>query len=181
MAALSALLIFWCALVAAMPAYAQTPAKTPTKAPEKTLFRPDDPLNAQAFDHFYNMDYDRSIQEFDQILKRHPDDPFAVNHLLTAVLVRELYKTGAMNTGEYTNDSFIGQVHRPPDPAQKERIKQLVEQAQKIEQETKVEMAKAVQKQGFTPQAYTQILATVNGDNTLSKKALELIQKERAS
>jgi hypothetical protein len=40
---------------------------------------------------------------------------------------------GAMNTGEYSNDSFIGQVHRPPDPSQKERIKQLVQQALKLE------------------------------------------------
>ena len=55
------------------------------------------------------------------------------------------------------------------------------QQAQKVEQESKVEMAKAVQKQGFTPETYTQLLATVNGDNTLSKKALELIHKERAS
>jgi len=55
------------------------------------------------------------------------------------------------------------------------------QQAQKVEQESKVEMAKAVQKQGFTPEAYTQLLATVNGDNTLSKKALELIHKERES
>jgi hypothetical protein len=41
---------------------------------------------------------------------------------------------GAMTTGEYTNDSFIGQAHRPADPAQKERIKQLVHQAEKIEE-----------------------------------------------
>jgi tetratricopeptide (TPR) repeat protein len=38
-----------------------------------------------------------------------------------------------MNTGEYANDSFIGQAHRPADPAQKERIKQLVQQAEKLE------------------------------------------------
>jgi tetratricopeptide (TPR) repeat protein len=40
---------------------------------------------------------------------------------------------GAMNTGEYSNDSFIGQAHRPADPARKERIKQLVEQAERLE------------------------------------------------
>jgi len=51
-----------------------------------------------------------------------------------AVLVRELYRIGAMNTGEYSNDSFVGQVHRSPDPVQKERIKQLVQQAQKLEE-----------------------------------------------
>jgi len=33
-------------------------------------------------------------------LSRHPDDPFAVNHLLTVVLFRELYRMGGLNTGE---------------------------------------------------------------------------------
>jgi tetratricopeptide (TPR) repeat protein len=47
--------------------------------------------------------------------------------------MRELYRMGAMNTGDYSNDNFIGQAHRPADPAQKERIKQLVQQAEKLE------------------------------------------------
>jgi hypothetical protein len=96
-------------------------------------FRPADPLNQAAFERLYDLDYDASIQDFEKVLARHPNDPFAVNHLLSAVLVRELYRIGAMNTGEYANDSFIGQAHRPADPAQKERIKQLVHQAQKLE------------------------------------------------
>ena len=98
-----------------------------------TIFRPTDPQNQIAFDRLYNLDYDVAVQGFEKVLARHPNDPYAVNHLLSAVLVRELYRMGAMNTGEYSNDSFIGQVHRPPETAQKERIKQLVEQAQKLE------------------------------------------------
>ena len=96
-------------------------------------FRPADPLNQAAFEHYYNLDYDAAIQDFERILARHPNDAFAVNHLLSAIQVRELYRMGAMNTGEYANDSFIGQAHRPADPAQKERIKQLVQQAEKLE------------------------------------------------
>jgi hypothetical protein len=96
-------------------------------------FRPNDPLNQAAFEHYYNLDYDAAIQDFERIAARHPNDPFAVNHLLSAIQVRELYRMGAMNTGEYANDSFIGQAHRPADAAQKERIKQLVEQAEKLE------------------------------------------------
>src|ERR1017187_10468217 len=96
-------------------------------------FRPPDPLNQAAFEHYYNLDYDAAIQDFEKILARHPNDPFAVNHLLSAIQVRELYRMGAMNTGEYANDSFIGQAHRPAEPAQKLRIKQLVEQAEKLE------------------------------------------------
>lgn len=99
-----------------------------------TTFRPADPVNQAAFERLYNVDYDGAIQGFEKVLARHPTDPFAVNHLISAVLVRELYHMGAMNTGEYANDSFIGQAHRPADPAQKERIKQLVQQAEKLEE-----------------------------------------------
>ena len=98
-----------------------------------TALRPSDPVNQSAFEHYYNLDYDAAVQDFEKILARHPNDPFAVNHLLSAIQVRELYRMGAMNTGEYSNDNFIGQAHRPADSTQKERIKQLVEQAEKLE------------------------------------------------
>ena len=54
------------------------------------------------------------------------------------------------------------------------------EQVQKLQQKTNAEMTKAMEKQGFTPEAYTQMLATINSDNTLNKKVLDLVQKERA-
>src|SRR5579864_8467300 len=92
-----------------------------------------DPLAEAAFDHFYNMDYDRATQEFEKIVDKHPEDPFAVNHLLTSILMHDLYDTGAMNTGDYSNDSFIGRQPRPTPPAVKERIKELVRRAEEIE------------------------------------------------
>lgn len=96
-------------------------------------YRPADPLNQTAFQRLYDLDYEGSIQDFEKVEARHPNDPFAINHLLSAVLVRELYRMGAMNTGEYANDSFVGQAHRPADPAQKERIKHLAAEAQRFE------------------------------------------------
>jgi tetratricopeptide (TPR) repeat protein len=99
-----------------------------------TPLHPPDPLNQAAFEHYYNLDHDAAIQDFEKILARHPNDPFAVNHLLSAIQVGELYRMGAMNTGDYSNDNFIGLAHRPADPAQKERIKQLVQQAEKLEE-----------------------------------------------
>jgi tetratricopeptide (TPR) repeat protein len=95
--------------------------------------RPADPLNQAAVDHFYNLDYDAAVEDFQKIVGRHPNDPFALNHLLSAVLIRELYRMGAINTGDYANDSFIGAAHRPADAAQKARIQQLVDQAEKLE------------------------------------------------
>ncbi|HTV55234.1 MAG TPA: hypothetical protein VMI06_09990 [Terriglobia bacterium] len=95
----------------------------------------EDPLVRTALDRLYNMDYDRSIAVFERVLERHPQDPAAVNHLASAVLLRELYRMGAMNSGEYANDSFIGEAHRPADPDAKARIKQLIARAEILESE----------------------------------------------
>jgi hypothetical protein len=112
-----------------------TRAATTTAHPSSTAISSQDPLIDSAFDHFYNMDYDRSIQEFQKVLDRHPNDPSAVNHLLATTLMRELYRMGAMNTGEYANDSFIGQGHRSADPKVKDQIKQYVDRAENLEEQ----------------------------------------------
>jgi tetratricopeptide (TPR) repeat protein len=117
-------------------AIAQTRAAAGSVSASATAaFSEHDPLVAAAFDHFYNMDYDRAIQEFEKVLDRRPNDPTAANHLLSAILLRELYRMGAMNSGEYANDSFIGQAHRTADPKVKERIKQLVDRAESLEEQ----------------------------------------------
>lgn len=105
------------------------PATKPVHGP------PHDPQTETAFDHFYNMEYDRATQEFERILEKRPNDAFAVNHLLTAVLMHDLYETGSMNTGDYTNDSFIGRTPRPTDPRIKVRIKELAHRAENLEEQ----------------------------------------------
>ena len=109
-----------------------TPSPTPAN-PATVPSEPHDPLVVAAFDHFYDMEYDRSTSEFEKLLEKHPNDPFAVNHLLTVVLMRNLYETGGMNTGDYANDSFIGHAPRPTDPKIKARIKQLARRAESLE------------------------------------------------
>jgi tetratricopeptide (TPR) repeat protein len=126
-----------CMVFLLLPASAAAPQSSKgTDPPASLSFRPNDPLNRAAFDHFYNLDYDRAVQEFDQVLQRHPDDPFAVNHFLTAVLFRELYRMGALNTGEYANDTFIRAAHRPADPKVKQQIKDLVQRALQLEEKS---------------------------------------------
>src|SRR5271156_4312157 len=94
-----------------------------------------DPLLDAGSDHFYNMDYDRAVQDFEKLLARQSNEPSAVNHLLATILMRELYRMGAMNSGEYANDSFIGNAHRIADPKAKERINQLVDRAEGLEEQ----------------------------------------------
>jgi tetratricopeptide (TPR) repeat protein len=127
-------ILIWLVCIAPLPLRAAAHPSPEGSGHDAVAYRPSDPLNAVAFDHFYNLDYDQAVQEFGQILHRHPDDPFAINHLLTAVLIRELYRMGAMNTAEYANDSFVGEAHRPADPKVKEQIKQLVQRALTVEE-----------------------------------------------
>jgi tetratricopeptide (TPR) repeat protein len=114
-------LVAWC-----LSAFAQT---APTHG------APRDPQTEAAYDHFYNMDYDRATQEFEKIVEKRPNDAFALNHLLTSILMHDLYNTGAMNTGDYANDSFIGRAPRPTDQKVKDRIKELVERATALEEQ----------------------------------------------
>jgi tetratricopeptide (TPR) repeat protein len=124
-----AVLLLACVGVGSPAVSAQAP--TLDKPPADT--RPHDPLIDSGFERFYNLDYDQAIQDFERALEKHPNDPLLVNHVTTGVLMRELYRMGAMNTGEYANDSFVGQAHRPADPKMKERIKTLVQRAEKLE------------------------------------------------
>ena len=118
-----------------LPASAQVRSSRNTGIEAAAVSSERDPVLEAGFEHFYNMEYDRSVQDFEKVVARRPDDPSALNHLLTSVLMRELYRMGAMNSGEYANDSFIGEAHRPADPKVKEQIKQLVERAEGLEEQ----------------------------------------------
>lgn len=124
------LLCLACAWIspAALLAQQPSPPASPVSGPP-----PEDNLAKTGFNHFYNLDYDRAIRDFESDLKAHPDDPYAVNHLLTARLFHELYGMGVLDTGYYSNNSFISQPHRKPDPKEQEQIKQLINTALKLE------------------------------------------------
>src|SRR5271163_345052 len=125
-------LVIFCLLCAPAMAQAAGQGALPSAAANSAVH---DPQVEAAFGHFYNLEYDRAIQEFEKVLDRHPSDPSAVNHLLTTILMRELYRMGAMNSGEYANDSFIGDAHRTADPKVTERIRRLVERAEGLEEQ----------------------------------------------
>src|ERR1039457_5173491 len=84
----------------------------------------------KGFDNFYNLDYDKSIREFEAALQAHPDDPFAVNHLLSAVVFKELLRIGALDTEAYASDNFLDKKNlQPLDPKLRERVNQLSAQS----------------------------------------------------
>lgn len=91
-------------------------------------------LTARGFDRFYNMDYAGAVDDMEKALAQKPDDPFAVNHLVSVVLIRELYRMGALNTGDYASDSFVGKPRRPASDEAKRRIRELLERAKQLEE-----------------------------------------------
>jgi TolA-binding protein len=89
------------------------------------------PIAKRASDDFYNQDYDRAIRGFESLVKEHPDDPFATNYLLSAVLFKEMYRIGALETENYANDSFMDRkASRSLDPAARARILELDRRAE---------------------------------------------------
>ncbi len=88
-----------------------------------------DALTRSGFDHFYSLEYDQAIQDFQKVADAHPDDPNAWNHLLEAVLYQQLYEYDALDTSLYTHESFISskQIFLP-EPV-KQQIKDLTDKA----------------------------------------------------
>lgn len=89
------------------------------------------PLAKRAFDHFYSMEYDRAIREFEQLVKEYPENPIANNYLLSVVMFKELYRIGAMDTESYANDSFLDiKAKRPLDPEVIKRVDALLDRSE---------------------------------------------------
>lgn len=105
---------------------------TPPGGISKLKFRPDDADTRAGFEHFYNLEYEQAIQSFEAAIKSHPDNAFAVNHLLCGVMFRELYRIGALDTELYAKNGFLTSKQFPIDPKAKERILSLMDQSLKL-------------------------------------------------
>jgi tetratricopeptide (TPR) repeat protein len=113
------------------------PAETRVGQPQgiaNLKFRPDDANTRSGFEHLYNLEYDQAVREFELALKQRPDDPFTTNHLLSAVLFRELYRTGALDTELYAKNSFLTSKQFPIDPKIQAQVKDLMERAFLLEE-----------------------------------------------
>ncbi len=121
-------LALYCFAVASSGVSQAAQAPVPTRADN-------DPATRKGFDYFYNLEYDKALREFEAAQKAHPDDPFAVNHVLSTVIFRELYRVGALDTEAYAADSFLTKKRGEPlDPKVHDRVKQLADQSAALSQ-----------------------------------------------
>lgn len=128
--------VYYCALLIFVLVTGVTPALASKRNVTKTTTLPiavklgSDPVTRAGFQHFYNMDYDKAIREFEIAAEQHADDPFAVNHLASGVLWKELYRIGALDSELYAKDEFLDSRHLPPDPNVRKRLKELLDRSQ---------------------------------------------------
>ena len=89
-----------------------------------------DPLVREAYDRFYNMDYQASTERFERVHAAHPGDPQATALLLNAILFQELYRLDLLDTTFYANDGFLtGRHATEEDPPTRDRILGLADEA----------------------------------------------------
>jgi tetratricopeptide (TPR) repeat protein len=89
-----------CLLALCLPAQAQ-PQNTHTDPLNL------DPLVRQGYDHFYNLDFDTALKDFNQVAQQHPQDPMAWNYILVVTIFRELYHQDLLDTTYYAHDNFL--------------------------------------------------------------------------
>jgi tetratricopeptide (TPR) repeat protein len=53
---------------------------------------------SKGFEHFYNLEYDQAISEFRALIAKQPDNPNYHNHLAQAILYREMFRAGALES-----------------------------------------------------------------------------------
>jgi tetratricopeptide (TPR) repeat protein len=81
----------------------------------------------RGYDHFYNLEFDDAIADFEHAIRLDPQDPELHNHLAQSIVFREMYRNGALeselvsgtnsflrrpklNPSEQTEQWFLGEI-----------------------------------------------------------------------
>jgi tetratricopeptide (TPR) repeat protein len=94
-----------------------------------------DALVARAYGHFYNLEYDEALADFQQAVREHPDVPDLHNHVAEALVFREMYRDGALESELVSgNNSFLRRPKMNPTPAVREMFLAEVAKAMELAQ-----------------------------------------------
>jgi tetratricopeptide (TPR) repeat protein len=82
---------------------------SPPASPD-TVIKPDRSAQAliqQGLDHFYNLEYDEAIRVFERVISADPSAPEYYNYMAQAILYRELYRLGALESELLTGNNYF--------------------------------------------------------------------------
>ena len=89
-----------------------------------------DPLVDPGWQHFYNNEYDQALAAFEQEAREHPKDPAAYNHIAQAVLYREMFRSGALESQLVTgNNPFLRRAKMNVPPEVKKQFQDALDNA----------------------------------------------------
>ncbi len=90
----------------------------------------EDPLKNPGFVHFYNLEYDQALADFEEQARCRPDDPFAYNAIAQTVLFREMFRDGALESELVTGTNpFLRRPKMQISPENKERFNSSIDRA----------------------------------------------------
>jgi len=93
----------------------------------------EEPLVSKAYTEFYNLQYDRAIAGFTELVKEQPQDPAAYNHLAQAILYRDMFRAGALESELVTgNNPFLRRPKVDASPEDQRRFDQSIGTAIRI-------------------------------------------------
>src|SRR5713101_6903056 len=82
-----------------------------------------DTPSARGFDHFYNLEYDQALAEFEKAAQQEPNAIGPHNHIAQTLLYREMYRNGALETQLVSgNNPFLRQKKLDPSPHVEKRF-----------------------------------------------------------
>lgn len=90
---------------------------------------------SKGFEHFYSLDYDESVAEFERGVAANPEDPEAYNHLAQALLYREMFHAGALESELVTgNNPFLRRQKMEPRAENIKRFDEAIAKAMSLAQ-----------------------------------------------
>src|SRR5436305_1923363 len=77
----------------------------------------------EGFSHFYNLEYDEAIADFEKAIAQNPNLPDVHNHLAQTLIFREMFRDGALESELVSgNNSFLRRAKLNPPPETEKRI-----------------------------------------------------------
>lgn len=90
-------------------------------------------LIQRGFDHFYNLEYDQAIADFEKTIAQVPDSADLHNHLAQTLVFREMYRDGALESELVSGtNSFLRRPRLNPPPEMEKRFLEEIAKAMRL-------------------------------------------------
>ena len=85
---------------------------------------------SRGFEHFYNLEYDQALAEFEAAQRQDPQAIAPCNHVAQTLLYREMYRNGALETELVSgNNPFLRREKMNPAPAVQKEFTEAIDKA----------------------------------------------------